>query len=262
MMLMKKHIEKLKKYFKSFDYKHNKLTVIVYVLLRVAVLAALVLNLLKGEYENVFLCVLTLFLFLMPFIIEEQFNISISPSMQIIILLFIFSAEILGEIQSFYLKFEYWDVILHTINGFLMGAIGFSLIDLLNTSEKISIKLTPFFVVFTAFCFSMTIGVMWEFFEFGMDKVLLTDTQKDTWVETVRTVEFGKTNKVETFNIESVEVNGKKWPGYLDIGLNDTMNDMIVNFLGAITFSVLGYISLIKRGKQGIEKLLIVKRET
>ena len=82
-------------------------------------------------------------------------------------LLFIFSAEILGEISSFYVLFPFWDTTLHTLNGFLAAAIGFSLVDLLNRSDRVKFDLSPLFLSITAFCFSMTIGVLWEFFEFA-----------------------------------------------------------------------------------------------
>ena len=95
-------------------------------------------------------------------------------------LLFIFSAEILGEISSFYVLFPFWDTTLHTLNGFLAAAIGFSLVDLLNRSDRVKFDLSPLFLSITAFCFSMTIGVLWEFFEFAMDQFFALDMQKDT----------------------------------------------------------------------------------
>lgn len=262
-MIMKKKIKNLSEKYKTFRSKEKKSTVAVYILLRLAVLISLIFNFLQGNFENVFMCLLTLILFLIPFIAEETFEVDIPPFMQIIMLLFIFSAEILGEIESFYLKIPYWDTMLHTINGFLMGAIGFAMIDLFNRSEKFSLKLTPIFVVFTAFCFSMTTGVVWEFFEYGLDKFTGTDCQKDVWVDYVNTVEFDQTksNTVTSIDIESVVVNGEKWPGYLDIGLIDTMKDMFVNLIGAVVFSIIGFIVLKKRDYDKINHLLIKKRE-
>ncbi|MCD8018939.1 MAG: hypothetical protein LUF92_04950 [Clostridiales bacterium] len=110
--------------------------------------------------------------------------------LETVIVIFIFSAEILGEINAFYVKIPVWDSILHTTNGFLMAAIGFALIDIFNRSEKFSIKMSPYFVAFVAFCFSMTVGVLWEFFEFGMDWFFGTDMQKDWIVSAIHSVKL------------------------------------------------------------------------
>ena len=141
---------------------------------------------------------------------------------------------------------------MHTINGFLCAAIGFSLIDILNRSEKFHTKMTPVFVALVAFCFSMTIGVLWEFFEYGMDKSFNTDMQKDKMLSQISTVELNSEKKNVPVKIENIEytkivgtMNDEKKEitinnGYLDIGLNDTMGDLIVNFIGAVIFSIIG----------------------
>jgi len=218
----------------------------------------------NGNYENVFMCVLTLFLFTIPSFIENNFHIDIPDTLEVIILLFIFAAEILGEIQAYYIKFPYWDTMLHTINGFLAAAIGFSLVDLLNRHEKFSFKLSPIFMAIVAFCFSMTIGVLWEFFECGMDLIFATDMQKDTIINSISTVMLnpdGINVPVKIKDITSVIVNGQELGlnGYLDIGLLDTMKDMFVNFIGAVVFSVIGYFYVKKRGEGKVAKKFIPK---
>lgn len=100
-----------------------------------------------------FLGILTLILFTIPSIIDRKLNIKLPNALETVILLFIFSAEILGEIQNFYGIFKFWDTMLHTINGFLCAAIGFSLIDILNRSPKFHLKMSPIFVALVAFCF-------------------------------------------------------------------------------------------------------------
>lgn len=137
--------------------------------LMLLVIASIVRQGFLGEYHNMFLGVLTLVLFMVPKMIEKKLNVSIPAGLQAVILIFIFSAQILGEINAFYVKIPIWDTLLHTTNGFLMAAIGFALIDIFNRSERFSLKMSPYFVAFTAFCFSMTVGVVWEFFEFSMD---------------------------------------------------------------------------------------------
>ena len=158
---------------------NKKALVAIYLLLRLSVIAIMIIQFFNKNYNDVFLCVLTLILFTIPEFVDKKLNIELPNTLEVIILLFIYSAEILGEIRGYYLSFKHWDTMLHTINGFLMAAIGFSMIDILNRTEKIKFVLSPVFVAVVAFCFSMTIGVLWEFFEFGMDTMTATDMQKD-----------------------------------------------------------------------------------
>ena len=234
----------------------------VYLVLRLIVLASLVSAILRQEYESAFVCVLVLFLFMLPFFIQKNFGICLPSTLEIIILLFIFAAEILGELQSYFIQYPYWDTMLHTTNGFLCAAVGFSLIDILNRDAKIKFTLSPVYVALAAFCFSMTIGVLWEFFEFGMDRLFHTDMQKDTIVSSITSVMLDPTNRnipITIDNITSVAVNGQElgFNGYLDIGLYDTMEDLFVNFIGALTFSVFGYFYIKHRGNGRIAKAFI-----
>lgn len=215
------------------------------------------------RYENMFVCVLSLVLFCVPMLIERSLDIDIPPLMEAIIYCFIFAAEILGEINSFYTIFPGWDTMLHTINGFLVAAVGFSLVDLFNRSERFTFKLSPLFLAIVAFCFSMTVGVLWEFFEFGADQVMGTDMQKDFIVQNIHSVSLNPDglNNVVDVSIESLEVNGQDWMefpgGYLDIGLIDTMKDLQVNFIGAVAFSIIGYFYVKTRGKGKLAASLI-----
>ncbi|MEI3078050.1 MAG: hypothetical protein V8T00_01655 [Oscillospiraceae bacterium] len=234
----------------------------VYLVLRLIVLASLVSAILRQEYESAFVCVLVLFLFMLPFFIQKNFGIRLPSTLEIIILLFIFAAEILGELQSYFIQYPYWDTMLHTTNGFLCAAVGFSLIDILNRDAKIKFTLSPVYVALASFCFSMTIGVLWEFFEFGMDRLFHMDMQKDTIVHTISSVMLDPTNSnipITIDGITSVAVNGRDlgFTGYLDIGLYDTMEDLFVNFIGATVFSVIGYFYLKHRGEGKFAKAFI-----
>ena len=233
------------------DVRSHPLLFTTYVVLRALVLLVLVLEALKGDYYNVFLCGLTLVLFMIPTFVEHRLHIDVPNTLEIIILLFIFSAEILGEIQEYYLMFPFWDTMLHTMNGFLMAAIGIAMVDILNRSRKYKVRLSPAFVALVAFCFSMTVGVVWEFFEYGMDLFFHTDMQKDTWINTIYSVSLNPEgrNVAQQVIVDSVVVNGEAWPGYLDIGLHDTMKDLLVNFVGAVIFSVIGALYIMGRGK-------------
>ncbi len=236
------------------ELREHKSSFIVYMTLRVLVILMMVLQFFNRNYENVFLCILTLLLLVIPSLIQINLKIELPTALEITILVFIFAAEILGEIQSYYIRIPVWDTALHTINGFLMAAIGFALVDILNRSKKVSMNLSPLFVSIVAFCFSMTIGVIWEFFEFGMDCFVGFDMQKDTIVNAINSVMLDPTNSnvvMRIPDITDVVVNGKSLGlgGYLDIGLVDTMKDLIVNFIGAVVFSVIGYFYIKNRGK-------------
>jgi hypothetical protein len=241
----------------------KKLTVlsIIYLLLRLSVILVIIDQIRSRDYENIFLCILTLILFMIPSFIEKRIHIDIPDTLEVIILLFIFSAEILGEINSYYLIFPYWDTTLHTINGFLAAAIGLSLIDILNKNDRFAISLSPVFVALVAFCFSMTIGVIWEMFEFAMDRFLGFDMQKDTYIHSFNTVLLNqdKLNVPVKVTIDSLSVNGEVWNSYIDIGLIDTMMDLFVNFIGAAVFSTFGYFYIKHRGKSNFLKRFILK---
>jgi hypothetical protein len=118
-------------------------------------------------------------LFLVPAFFQKNFGIELPTTLEIIIMLFIFAAEILGELGAYYVKVPIWDTMLHTANGFLCAAVGFSLVDLLNRNNRFKFHLSPLYLSIVAFCFSMTVGIMWEFFEFSVDRYLLKDMQKD-----------------------------------------------------------------------------------
>ena len=234
----------------------------VYVVLRLIVVAELVLSILRGEYESAFICLLVLILFILPFFIQQNFGIQLPTTLEIIILLFIFAAEILGELEGYFITYPNWDTMLHTTTGFLCAATGFALIDILNRNSRIKFQLSPIYVALAAFCFSMTVGVLWEFFEFGMDRLFHLDMQKDTVVQSITSVMLDPTNSntpVTIDGIHSVAVNGNDlgFDGYLDIGLYDTMEDLFVNFIGAVTFSIIGYFYIKHRGKGKLARAFI-----
>ena len=257
-------MKKRDKFKKAIDMelREHRSSFITYFVLRVIVIACMILQFFNRNYEHVFLCLLTLILLVMPSIIQLKLKIELPTTLEIIILLFIFAAEILGEIGEYYIKIENWDTMLHTMNGFLMAAIGFSLVDILNREEKLKFELSPLFMSIVAFCFSMTIGVLWEFFEYAMDTFFFLDMQKDTIVNTFSTVMFdptGGNTPVIVKDIADVIVNGESLGlgGYLDIGLHDTMYDLWVNFVGAIVFSIIGYFFMKHKGNSKFAKRFI-----
>ena len=243
----------------KMEIREHKSSFIVYVTLRALVILVMILQIFNRNYEGVFYCILTLILLMIPSFIQMELKIELPTTLEIFILIFIFAAEILGEIGSYYTKVANWDTMLHTINGFLAAAIGFSLVDILNRNEKVKVQLSPLFMAVVAFCFSMTIGVMWEFWECGMDLFLVDlflgmDMQKDTIVHSISTVMLdptGGNRVVHIDNIKNTAVNGMELGlgGYLDIGLIDTMKALFVNFIGAVVFSIIGFFYVKQRGK-------------
>jgi hypothetical protein len=247
-------------FFASADatLRKKRTVATVYILLRFSVILIMVAQFFNGNFENVFLCVLTLILLLLPTVLERSLKIDLPNTLEIIIMLFIYAAEILGEIRAFYTTFQSWDTMLHTLNGFLCAAIGFSLVDLFNRNERFSLSLSPVFMAIVAFCFSMTIGVLWEFFECTMDQLFLLDMQKDAVVHSISSVMLDPTGGNTPIAIKGITdvivvAGGEEISlglgGYLDIGILDTMKDLAVNFVGAVVFSFIGYFYVKSRGK-------------
>lgn len=175
-------------------------------------------------------CVLGVVAMLMPGLLKHKLRIDIPSNMLILYTIFLYCAIYLGEVKSFYYNVPHWDTILHTFSGAMIGALGFSFVTLLNKTEEVPINLSPIFVCLFSFCFAVTLGVFWEFYEFAFDGVLHLNMQK--------------------FALE----DGTQLIGRA--ALSDTMKDLIVDAVGALIMSIIGYISL--RYKKGwIEKLQV-----
>ena len=235
--------------------REHRSSFIVFSILRILVLAVLVRQIMLASYESAFFCVLTLLLLYVPSWVQVKLRIELPPPLEITILCFIFAAEILGEVNAFYVVVPNWDTMLHTLNGFLAAAVGFSMVILLNDDERLTFHLSPFFLALVAFCFSMTIGVLWEFFEFSMDYFFGFDMQKDTVIHSIHSVLLDptRTNTVVTIpNIQDVDINGQSLGvgGYVDIGIIDTMKDLFVNFIGAVVFSITGFFYAKSKGRR------------
>lgn len=250
----------------------DKKAFIVYLILRAIVIAVIVRSAIHGQWENVFTGALALLLFMLPPFVEKNFRITLPTTLEILVFCFVFCAEILGEIGCFYVKIPIWDTMLHTTNGFMFAAFGFSLVDIFNRrkSKKLRFELSPLYQAIVAFCFSMTIGVLWEFFEFSADMFLHTDMQKDFTTAIVSSVSFDTTKSNTPIVIKDivdtiiVTKDGTRYAlsdfgltGYLDIGIIDTMKDLMVNFVGAVVFSFIGYFYVKKKGQGKIARQFI-----
>lgn len=185
----------------------------------------------KTDYILMLLqCLLGIVAFFMPNIITRKTKIVIPSNMYIVYVVFLYAAIFLGEIGNFFYRIPHWDTILHICSGAMLGALGFSFVNILNKNEKVHVELAPIFVALFALGFAITLGVLWEIYEFTFDGLLGVNMQK--------------------FALE----DGTQLVGRA--ALADTMEDLIVDSIGAFAMSLLGYISL-KYKKGWIEKLLI-----
>ena len=188
----------------------------------------------KSEYVLMLVqCILGVIAMIMPGVLTKKFKLQIPTNMLLLYTLFLYGAIYLGEVKSFYYVVPHWDTILHTFSGAMLGALGFSFVSLLNNEEKIPVQISPMFVALCAFCFATTMGVLWEIYEFTFDGLLGLNMQK--------------------FALEGgADLVGRA-------ALVDTMKDLIVDIVGALAMSCIGYISL-KYKKGWIEKLLVAIR--
>ncbi len=173
----------------------------------------------KGDYTLMLVqCALGLVVMFLPSMLEKKLRLEIPNYIFVLYFIFLYCAIYLGEVRNYYYLVPHWDTILHTFSGAMLGALGFTLVDILNRNERVPIRLSPFFVAFFAFCFALAAGAVWEIYEFTFDGVLGLNMQK--------------------FALE----DGTQLIGRA--ALTDTMKDLIVDALGAIVLVVLGYIQL------------------
>ena len=179
-------------------------------------------------------CIGGMFALMLPSLIARRLKIVIPSAMIAAYAIFLYCAVYLGEVHLFFYKVHHWDVILHSFSGFMLGALGLTLINFLNKTDRIPMSLAPLFVAIFTFCFAVTLGVIWEIYEFSVDYFFHTNMQK--------------------FALE----DGTQLIG--QAALMDTMKDLIVDCVGALVFSIFGYISL--KLKKGWHKKWLLFRET
>ena len=180
---------------------------------------------LKSDYVLMLVqCVLGMVVLLLPSVIARRLKIEIPSGMMILFVIFLYCAIYLGEVRSFYYHIQSWDTVLHWFSGAMIGALGFSFVALFNNSERIPVNLSPFFVAAFAFCFAVTLGVFWEFYEYSFDGLLGLNMQK--------------------FALE----DGTQLVGRA--ALQDTMKDLVVDAVGAL-----------KHKKGWIEKFQIIRKK-
>lgn len=189
----------------ALDPQQRNIYLTLTAVLQALLVLGLVLFVLRRDWENVFLTAMVIVLTLAPAILDRQFRVLIPPEFNFIAAFFVFLSLFLGSATDFYYKYEWWDVVLHTSSGFLLGIVGFIALFWLNSSERIPRGMQPGFVCFFAVTFAVFLGVLWEVFEFIVDRF---------------------TNA----NMQSTET-----------GVKDTMQDLIVDTIGAVIVALMGY---------------------
>jgi hypothetical protein len=180
------------------------------VLLKLSLLVGAVLSFFEGHLEAGVVTLAIFFITFLPILLGNRFQVKIPSEFELLAVILVYASLFLGEVHSYYLKFWWWDLVLHTSSGFLLGILGFLLVYVLNEKKEIDLDLKPGFVALFAFAFAIAFGTYWEIFEFAMDQTFGTNMQKS--------------------------------------GLIDTMWDLIVNSIGALIISLLGWGYLSKEG--------------
>lgn len=175
-----------------------------------------------GEWMTAFLIVTIMGVILAPTLLRERLPVNIPAEFQVLALLFVFASLFLGEIQRYYELFWWWDLALHATSSLLLGVLGFLLVYVLNESRRIEQHMRPHFVALFAFLFSVTVGTLWEIFEFAMDQAFGLNMQKPTRGD--------------------------------PSGLTDTMWDLAVDAVSALTISVYGWWYIVDPAQSFIER--------
>lgn len=181
----------------------DKIQLVISYILQLILLGTIGYSLYNHQWLNTFAVLGILFLTFLPKMLRHNLRVYLPIEFDFLAIVFIFAAIFLGEIHSYYTKFWWWDIILHSSSGFLLGLAGFLAVYILNEEKRIHLQMKPAFVALFAFAFAVMLGAVWEIFEFSMDTIFGVHMQRS--------------------------------------GLIDTMGDLIVDTLGALVISILGY---------------------
>ena len=240
--------------------RHFKRKLVMYVVTRMIFILVCAVSIIFEDYLTAFLCAIALIVFLLPTFLYNKFSIKVPSALEISAVIFTFMCVVGGEIGNLYAQFPLWDKILHTFSGFLIAAIGLAFIEFFTKRKGSVLRLTPFFAVFFAFMFALGVEVIWEVFEYFVDILTgTTDMQADYIIDYFTSKKAGgATNPVPVVvsGIKDVIItfeDGREalvLPGYIDIGLADTMHDLIVGAAGALLFCTIEFIALVRRDKR------------
>ncbi|MGM9665270.1 MAG: hypothetical protein ACI3XX_01885 [Eubacteriales bacterium] len=225
---------------------HDKLRKVLYWIVMSSFIVSLIyvpLRVIFDEYYRthtqyglmIFQCVLGMVVINLPNILTKKLKWHIPTLFYVLYMLFLYLSIFVGEVAKFYYKVHLWDDLLHLSSSMMLAMLGFSLVDILN-EKNTYVKLSPFFVSLFACTFSLSMGAIWEIFEFTFDHFL-------------------------GFNMQKYAVESSDGVTILSdlvghAALSDTMTDIIIDFTGAVVISVIGYIS-VKRKKNWLNAFLL-----
>ena len=250
---------------KKYLREVNKTALGAFCLIFVLTLIVFINTIIIGDWVKIGLAGAAMILYFVPDLVSYKLKLHLPVILIITYYLFIFASLILGEVFAFYGPFPFWDIVLHLLSGFVIAGIGLSIVEIMSKGEK-----SKAFTLLFAFCFSITLGVMWECLEFTFDMTLRTDAQKDAHVANISTITMqrdGGNQPVRVNDIVNTDIHLASGEtitvdeGYLDIGLMDTMKDILVNTAGATLFCIVGAVYLKKNQKASLAKLIPTKNK-
>lgn len=220
-----------------------------------------------GQWKEACLCATALGCFAVPVFVEKICHVRLPAPLEMIAQVFIFATLVLGELFKLYIRVPFWDNMLHFISGFMFAAFGYCLVDVFSRKGNARRMVSPAFLTFVAVCFSIAVSAFWEFFEFAVDHICHMDMQKDTLLHEFATsfsqsatttplTQYGDIART-TVELADGQMLVIAEGGYLDIGLVDTMTDMLIQFLGTAVFAVIGIIDAKSHGKGRVGSLFI-----
>lgn len=206
------------------------------VLMRIIVIFYFIIGLIKWDITTMVAGLLSLVLMIISSYFIKKLNYS--RQLELLIYIFIITTEVLGEAYHFYTRVSYFDIIMHIYSSFVVSYIGISIIK----RYKLSRIVTILFI----FSFAMMCEGVWEIGEFSIDRIFKSDMQKDTVINNISSTYLSLDgDKPLSIDIYDVNVNGisftDKYGGYIDIGLYDTISDMVCAVIGSILFIFIYY---------------------
>lgn len=241
---------------------NNKAKCILHGVLKAHTLFCLVWTLIDRNWLCFGYSIITLLLFMLPTLCQIILKIELPFSLEAVVMLFIWAAMVLGDVYDWYVVFPHWDTLLHTVTGFVAAAVGMGLVNVMNKDDKFALKLSPLFVAIFCFSVSMMVGAMWELFEYCIDLSGITNMQKDTLFDAVKYSAMGINGETVSGTVKDIAemqfilkdgtLCKPGLAGYMDMGLIDSIEDMFVNFIGALVFAVIAYLYVKKGGKNKV----------
>ena len=256
---------------------------LIYIIVTLLTILSIMREVNNGDIKNIILCVVSIFLYYIPYIVNKLLKDMFPIIIRITFVLFIFSTIVLGEVNDFYELVPIWDDVLHIVQGIFVASIGFSLMYMLfkkkdesndrdkdknKVIKKNRIKFEKVLIILFSFCLSISVGVVWEVGEYVTDYNMKVDMQKDKYINEFNSILLNSKKDNEVMVIDKIgyttiyDKSGKRivtFNGYLDVGLHDTMDDLIDTMVGALLFGFIGYLYLSNKNRYKVVERILIK---